>query len=133
METCQKPQGNVISVVSPQSPFRGNPYVVSTRLPHMETVNPMIPHRFPASETWEHLTSGFHEFPHLVNPVIPPRFFALQILGKPYRRFPLVSTQVYCQLEDSTQIPCMENIWKRTFLLGFFTRFHDVFKPSISK
>ena len=55
----------------------GKPYVVFTRFPHMETVNPMIPPRFPASETWEHLTSGFHEFPHLVNPVIPPRFFAL--------------------------------------------------------
>ena len=50
------------------------------------------------------LTSSFHEIPHLetVNPIIPPRFLALGISGKPHREFPRVSTQVNSQLEDST-------------------------------
>ena len=57
------------------------------------------------------LTSGFHEFPHLetVNSIIQSRFLALEISGKPHRRFPRVSTQVISQLKDSTYIPCMEN------------------------
>ena len=40
------------------------------------------------------LTGGFHEFPHLgtVYLRIPPRFPALETLGKPQRWFPRVST-----------------------------------------
>ena len=40
------------------------------------------------------LTGGFHEFPHLgtVYLRIPPRFPALETLGKPHRWFPRVST-----------------------------------------
>ena len=56
------------------------------------------------------LTSGFHEFPQLetINPIIPPHFLALEISGKPHRRFPRVSTSFHTS-KQSTQIHCMEN------------------------
>ena len=48
------------------------------------------------------LTSGFHEFPQLetINPIIPPHFLASEISGKPHKRFPWVSTQVNSQLRS---------------------------------
>ena len=96
METCWKPLGIVTFVAWADFPFQGNPYVVSTRFPHLETANPRIPPRFPALETWgqTQLTSGFYEFPHLetVNSKIPLRFFALETSEKPHRKFPRVTS-----------------------------------------
>ena len=45
---------------------------------HLETVNPMIPPRFPALKAWGNPTSSFHEFRNLetVGLMIPPRFLA---------------------------------------------------------
>ena len=52
MKTSWKPLGIVTSVVSLYFPFQGNPYVLSIRFPHLETVNARIPPRFPEFETW---------------------------------------------------------------------------------
>ena len=84
METYWKPLGIVTSEVSPKFPFRGNPYVVSTRFPHLETVNLRIPPRFTELETWR----------------------------KPHKWCPRVSTPGNSQPEDSTLFPRIVNFRK---------------------
>ena len=120
METCWKPQGIVTSVVSPQFPFRGNPYVVSTRFPHLETVNPRIPPRFPELETWGKPLCGFHQVstPGNSQPEDSIQFPRIGNFRKLHRWFPRVSTPGNSQTEDST-------LFLQETLHVFFTSFHS--------
>ena len=128
METCWKPQGIVTSVVSPQFPFLGNPYVVSTRFPHLETVNLTIPPRFPALETWGKPHKWFPRVSTTGNNQ-PDNSTSFPCIGNFGETSQEVSTSFHTS-KQSTQIHCMENKWIPTL---FFTRFHDVFKTSFSK
>ena len=60
-------------------------------------------YRFSSLKIYGNLRGGFNEFPHLeiVNLRIPPKFPALETLGKPHRWFPRVSTPGNSQPEDS--------------------------------
>ena len=128
MESCWKPQGIVTSVVSPQFPFLGNPYVVSTRFPHLETVNLTIPPRFPALETWGKPHKWFPRVSTTGNNQ-PDNSTSFPCIGNFGETSQEVSTSFHTS-KQSTQIHCMENKWIPTL---FFTCFHDVFKTLFSK
>ena len=80
LETTRNRDISSFPVVS----IAGNPYVISTRFPHLETVNQSIPPRFPELET----------------------------CGKPHKWFPRVSTPGNSQPEDSTWFPRIGNFRK---------------------